>query len=393
MGHAIGIFLRTRLVAGLLQGTVDEAVFGIHDGRLRVVARLLLDTGRSTVASRRQVAEHLHALFAGHVLAQIVEHLTVVLQQFQRQVARGIVLTDVLIGLQILLYLADATLNLMTVVDMDMTGLLARILIHLNDHAEQVFDAHAALERCRHHRHTEKGAECRQVYLIATTLKLVVHIQCTDHAQVHVHKLCRQIEIALQVRDIDDVDDHIGQFLRQMAAHIQFLGTVARQRVGAWQVGEVELIAEERGMSLRRIDGDAGVVADVAVGSRGEVEQRGLATVGVTDKGDVDATATTQGGTAQLTIRQRFDYLLQAAFQLLLFQLLGLFFRHHFNHRCLVVTQRHLVAHQFVLHRVLQRCVEQHLHGLAANKTHLNDAFAETTVAKDLDDDAAFSCF
>ena len=80
MGCLIRILFRARLESRLLQRTVDEAVFGIHDGGLRVVTRLLHHASRGLVAGMSQVVEVLHALFTGHVLAQVVEHLTVMLQ-------------------------------------------------------------------------------------------------------------------------------------------------------------------------------------------------------------------------------------------------------------------------------------------------------------------------
>ena len=50
VGCMISVLLRARLVAGLCQRSVDESVFCIHDGGLRVIARLLLHSHRGTVA-------------------------------------------------------------------------------------------------------------------------------------------------------------------------------------------------------------------------------------------------------------------------------------------------------------------------------------------------------
>ena len=57
MSHAVGIFLCASQVTGLGQGTVDEAILGIHDGGLRVVARLFLHTQRSTQAGLLNMVE------------------------------------------------------------------------------------------------------------------------------------------------------------------------------------------------------------------------------------------------------------------------------------------------------------------------------------------------
>ena len=95
------------------------------------------------------------------------------------------------VGLQELLYLADAVLNLVTIVDMDVARGTLRVLIHLDDGLEQLLHAHARLERRGHHRHAEERGKRLQVYLVAPALELVVHIQGTDHAHIHVDELSR----------------------------------------------------------------------------------------------------------------------------------------------------------------------------------------------------------
>ena len=239
--------------------------------------------------------EVVHAVLSSHVVSQIVEYLTVVLQQLQGEVSGGVVLGDVLVGLQVFLDVADAVLNLMPVVDVEVARELAGALVDLNDSSEELLDTFAILERGGNHRHTEEVAQGGDVYMVATTLKLIIHVEGADHADVHIHQLGGQIEVALKVGGIDDIDDHIGHRLRQVLPHIELLGRVAGEGVGARQVGEVELIAEELCMGLGGIDGDTRVVAHMAMGSRGKVEERGLATVGITHQGHIDHTALLHG--------------------------------------------------------------------------------------------------
>ena len=302
MRRTIGVLLRACLVARLRQRTVDEAVLGIHDGRFRVVARFLLHTCRSLVAGVRQIVEILHALLSGHVLAQIVEHLTVVLQQLQRQVSGGVVLRDMFVGLQVFLDVGDTVLYLVTIVDVQVSRLFARAFIHLDHCLEEFLHALAALERGGNHRHTEQSAQHLQVKMVAATLELVIHVQRADHTDVHVYQLCGQIEVALQVRGIDHVDHHVGHLLREMFAHVELLRRVAAERVGAWQIGKVELIAEHRSMSLGGVDGHTAVVAHMRVSSAGVVEQRGLATVGIAYQCHVDRTAFLLGNMLEVVV-------------------------------------------------------------------------------------------
>ena len=284
----------------------------------------------------------------------------------------------------------------MTVVDVQVTGLVARTLVHLDDGAEEVLHASSALERCGHERHAEERAQRGQVDAVAALLKLVVHVQRADHRHIHVHQLRGEVEVALQIGGIDHVDDHVGHLLHQMSPDVELLGRVARQRVGAGQVGQPELIAEVRGCALGRVDGHAAVVAYMGMGAAGVVEQRCLATIGVAHQRHVDDAALAQCLVAQVVVFVLYRQLacgLGLGAVLLTEHLLPLLLRGYLDELGLLAAQRHLVAHQTVFHWVLQRCVQQHLHALSLHKAHLDDALAEAAVALHLYDDAALARF
>ena len=145
----------------------------------------------------------------------------------------------------------------------------------------------------------------------------------------------------------------------------------------------------------------AAVVAHMLVSSRGYVEERRFATVGVAHQ--------RHGNHATSVGRHR----LHAAFQLqpclLAFAVIGLeggqrrgggqafvvarfSFAYHLHEFGLLATQRNLIAHDFVFNGVVQRCVEHHLHGFAAHKAHFHNAFAKATVAVHLHNHAALTC-
>ena len=68
VGGLVGVFFCSSLKLRFLQGTMDKTVLGIHDGSLRVIACLFLDTCGGFIALIRQCLEVLHALFPLHVL-------------------------------------------------------------------------------------------------------------------------------------------------------------------------------------------------------------------------------------------------------------------------------------------------------------------------------------
>ena len=79
MRRAVDILLGTRLIACLLQRTIDKAVLGIHDGRLRVAGRLLQHTGSSMVAHGQQLLAVFGTVLVGQVLSHVLRDVGVVL--------------------------------------------------------------------------------------------------------------------------------------------------------------------------------------------------------------------------------------------------------------------------------------------------------------------------
>ena len=80
-----------------------------------------------------------------------------------------------------------------------------------------------------------------------------------------------------------------------MFADVQFLRRITGQRIGARQVGQREVVAVEAGLGLGRIDGYTAVIAYTGMSTRGIVEERRLATVGIAHQGHVQVAASLQG--------------------------------------------------------------------------------------------------
>ena len=56
--------------------------------------------------------------------------------------------------------------------------------------------------------------------MVAPFFGLIIHIQGTDHAHVHVNELCGEVKVTLQIGRINDVDDNIGRLLDQLFTYI-----------------------------------------------------------------------------------------------------------------------------------------------------------------------------
>ena len=396
MGCLISVLLRACLVACLLEGAVDKTVLRIHDSRLAVLARLLLDAGGGVVAMGEDL------LGVGHG-GDILLHLLVVLQKFDSEVAGGIALAQVDLLLEVLLHVADAVLNLVTVVDMDMSrvGMVAlHALVEADDGMEEFLHTAPRGEDRGHHRYAEEAGELLHAEGVAPLLGLVVHIERTDHGDVHVDELGGEVEIALEVTGVDDVDDEVGRMVDELLANVEFLWRIGRKRVGAGEIDQLDMVALILGEARLRIDRDATVVAHALMGAGGEIEERGLAAVGIADQGHVDVAPLLHRRVLQLLGREglvegRAGVGLDGRKRLALvlaFQSAGLLQRDDLDEVGLTVAQANLVAHHLVFHGVLERRVEQHVHLLALDESHLDNTLAEATMAADADDDSLLSC-
>ena len=256
MGHAVGAVGGALLIAGLAERAANEAILCIHDGRLAILLGVGLNLCGRFVNERQQ----------GGGVGQLLGNrlcLRVVLKQFDGQIACGIAVTQLGVALQLVLHEVDSFLDILPVIHMDVAivvldrpvaagevflmvvGHIAGIvlvplanlachlgvdasvgievvapLIHVDNHMKQQVHTASALERGGYHGHAEQLTQGVDVQLVAAFLHLVKHVERAHHAQVHVDELCGEIEVALKVGGVDDVDDDVGRTVDDVAAHI-----------------------------------------------------------------------------------------------------------------------------------------------------------------------------
>ena len=169
---------------------------------------------------------------------------------------------------------------------------------------EQEIYAHASLEGSRYERHSEQLSESLHVKVVASFLKLVVHVEGTHHSQVHIDELSGEIQVPLYVACVYDIYHDIRSLVYYLASYVHLLRRVSGEGVCAGKVHQVELIPLETEFSHLGIDGDTAVVAHALMSSRCKVKQCRLATVGVAYESHVYSPALSHGGIAQLLVRQ-----------------------------------------------------------------------------------------
>ena len=126
-------------------------------------------------------------------------------------------------------------------------------------------------------------AELLGVDAVAGLADQVHHIQGDDHGDADLHQLGGEVEVALQVGGVHDVQHHVGALIDQIVPGDDLLQRVGGEGIDARQVGhdDVLLVADAAFLFL---NGDAGPVAHILLGTGQGVEQGRLAAVGVAGK-------------------------------------------------------------------------------------------------------------
>ena len=101
---------------------------------------------------------------------------------------------------------------------------------------EQLLDALVLKGRDHHDRAAELLGELVRVDLVAVLLDQVGHVEGDDYGQAGLDNLKRQVQVALEVGGIDNLDDHIGLAAHEVVARALLLGAVGGKRVDAGEV-------------------------------------------------------------------------------------------------------------------------------------------------------------
>ena len=126
----------------------------------------------------------------------------------------------------------------------------------------------------------ELPGELLHVDLIAVFSYNVHHVHGQHHRDAELRELGGEIEVALQVRAVDDVQNGVGALADQVVSRDHLLQRVGGQGIDARQVRDrhIVVLLEPAFLFFHR---DAGPVADELVGAGQGVEQGGFAAVRV----------------------------------------------------------------------------------------------------------------
>ena len=132
----------------------------------------------------------------------------------------------------------------------------------------------------------ELTAQLRDVDLVAVLADNVHHVDGDDHGDAKLGQLGGQVEVALEVGAVDDVQDGVRALRDQVVQGDDLFHGVRGQRVDTGKVHDDDVVVLLQ-LAFLLFHGDARPVADELVGAGQRVEQRGFTAVRVTRKGNL----------------------------------------------------------------------------------------------------------
>ena len=214
--------------------------------------------------------------------SQLTDHVTVTLEDLDRVPANGTLRDHLLNGL---LDMRERVLD-RSAEDVRHFGVAMRV--DLGDERLGRLDAaRARVGRDADDLTVQSLADAREVDRVAVFLDDVHHVDRNHHRQSEFGQLRREVEVALDVRAVDDVQDRVGVLLDEELARDLLLEGVRRERIDARQVLDDDVLMSFQDAFLL-LDGDARPVADVLVRSRERIEERRLTRIGVSGQGNLD---------------------------------------------------------------------------------------------------------
>ena len=145
-----------------------------------------------------------------------------------------------------------------------------------------------ALQRADLHAGAAQGAaELFQINGVAVLAHQVDHVHRHHHGVTQFNELGGEIEVALNVGAVHDVQNGIGMLVDQIGAGHHFLRRVGRKGIDTGQILDHHILVPLE-LAFLFFHSHAGPVAHVLVGAGQRIEQRGLAAVRVAGQCDLD---------------------------------------------------------------------------------------------------------
>jgi len=156
------------------------------------------------------------------------------------------------------------------------------------DGIDQLEDTPVEFGGYGHDWHSQQGFEAFQMQEVPPLLDFIHHVQGHNHGPAEFFQLQGQVQVALEIAGIDDVDDHVRQIFQDVVASDDFLDRIRGQRIDPGQIDQGKQIGSAPDHTDFFLDRHTGPIACRLARAREAVEQGCFAAVGVAGQCQVD---------------------------------------------------------------------------------------------------------
>jgi hypothetical protein len=116
--------------------------------------------------------------------------------------------------------------------------------------------------------------------------RLVHHVQSHHQGPLQAHELQGQLQTPAQERGVDDVDNDLRLFLKEVISGLQFCLIGGSEGIDPGQVHAGELPPCQNHLAYRVVDSGAGKIGDIGLVAAEIIEYRTFAAIGLADEGN-----------------------------------------------------------------------------------------------------------
>ena len=161
-----------------------------------------------------------------------------------------------------------------------LTGQLCRLL-------DDILAAGALESRGFHHFAAQCRPQLPQINHVPVFPGDIDHIQGDNHGNAQFGKLGGQIQIALNIGGVHDIEDGVRLFCNQIAAGYHFFHGIGGKAVNAGQILNDDVIGALQ-LAFLLFYRNAGPIAHILIGARQIIEHGGFPAIGVARQGNLD---------------------------------------------------------------------------------------------------------
>ena len=247
----------------------------------------------------------------------------------------------------------------------------------------------------RHHRNPEHGLHPIDVDGTVILLHLVHHVECHHHGHIHHQQLNGQIQIALDIRGVHDIDDRLRLVLQDKISGDDFLAGIGRHRIYAGKVCD-QRVRMPLDRPILSVHCDARKIPDVLICAGQLIEQCRLAAVLIAHKCEGENRSLRQRLSISLVMVETAvlaESRMVRRLNLLHPDMLVGSLRDpsHPDLSGVVQPQRQLIAVNLQLHRISHRRKFHDCRLRSRNHTHVQKMLTERPLASDLRDHGTLS--